>query len=265
MSALLPHSPKASPSAKTDRRGLRLGALAEALNRSGVLHLREAAERLGVSEMTVRRDIALMPDRFGYLGGYIVPRAPDAPYVMAQEQGAHSAAKEAVCARAAATIEDDDTVFLDCGTTVPYLVKHIRPELAITVVCYALNVAVPLAARPKVRLIMLGGLYNSSSASFAVDDGLATLSRVGINKAFLSAGGIHAEKGVSCSNFHEVAVKQAVLRMAVARCLVADGSKLGKVKPAPFADLDAFDTLITNAADGAADVRAKFNGRFIVV
>lgn len=247
----------------------RLDALAEALSGPGVLRLRDAARVLGVSEMTVRRDVAGVPERFSYLGGYIVPRTADGPYVMAEEQGTHSAAKAAVCALAAATVEEGDTIFVDCGTTMPHLARHLAPGLAVTVVCYALNIAVPFAALPNVRLILLGGLYNPSSASFSVDDGLATLDRLGINRAFISAGGVHAEKGVSCSNFHEIAVKQAVLRRAVHRTLVVDGSKLGKVRPAPFAGLDAFDALVTTGAPDAAEgqveaVRAAFSGPLLL-
>ena len=244
----------------------RIDALAEALSGPGVLHLKEAARVLGVSEMTVRRDVAGVPDRFSCLGGYIVPRTAEGAYVMAQEQGAHSAAKDAVCALAAGTIEDGDTIFVDCGTTMPHLARHIAPGLAVTVVCYALNIAVPFSLLPNVRLLLLGGLYNPSSASFSVDDGLATLDRLGLNRAFISAGGAHAEKGVSCSNFHEIGVKRAVLRRAVHRTLVVDGSKLGKVRPAHFADLDAFDALITTDAPDAAEgqveaIRAAFPGQ----
>ena len=248
-----------------DRRAGRLAQLTGALERGGVIHLRDAAQLLGVSEMTIRRDIAAVPDAVSYLGGYIVARMSEGPYVLAREQTAHAAAKAAVCNRAAEMIEDDDTIFIDCGTTLPYLAKSLPAKLKLTVICYALNVASPLAANSNVRLIVLGGLYNASSASFAVDDGLATLGRIGINKAFISAGGVHATRGVSCSNFHEVPVKQTVIRMAVEKHLVADGSKLGRVKPAHFASLDDFDTLITTPASGdpVEDI-AAFRGRLIV-
>lgn len=230
----------------TERTSGRLRQLADSLSQGGVLRLREAATLLGVSEMTVRRDISTSPDTFAYLGGYIVIRGAENSYVLAQEQGSHRAAKVAVCTKAAALIEDDDTIFIDCGTTLPHLAERIPSHVNITVVCYALNIAVPLANRPNVRLIMLGGLYNASSASFAVDDGLATLERVGINKAFISAGGVHRTLGVSCSNFHEVVVKQSVIRKALQKHLVVDGSKLGRVRPAQFAGLDEFDSIITS-------------------
>lgn len=244
------------------RHATRVNALADALAAAAPLHLRAAAQLLGVSEMTVRRDIEKEPERFGYLGGYIVPRTGDAPYLMAREQGAHEAAKAAVGARAAALVEAEDTIFIDCGTTTPHLVRAL-PDVRLTVVCYALNVATPLAKNPKVRLILLGGLYNPSSASFEVQDGLATLDRLGINKAFVSAGGVHAERGVSCSNFHEVAVKQAVLRMAERRCLLVDGSKIGKLRPAFFAELQQFDTLVTDGGAALAALRPAFPGTIL--
>ena len=50
----------------------RTNALTSALARRGVLRLREAAALLGVSEMTVRRDVSENPQLFTYLGGHIV-------------------------------------------------------------------------------------------------------------------------------------------------------------------------------------------------
>jgi DeoR family transcriptional regulator, deoxyribose operon repressor len=249
-----------------DRRTDRVTILTNALSGGGALHLRDAAQLLKVSEMTVRRDIAAMPDRFSYLGGYIVPRLADGPYRMDREASAHAAAKAAVGARAAAMITDDDTIFIDCGTTTPHLVQRIPPDVRLTVVCYALNIANPLAGNPNIRLIVLGGLYNASSASFDIGDGLQALSRLGINKAFMSAGGIDPVRGVSCSNFHEVPVKQAVIRMAVQTCLLVDGSKIGKVKPAPFAALDDFHSVITtDTPEGSTDSLRAFQGNLVVV
>jgi DeoR family deoxyribose operon repressor len=244
---------------RTARHAERITALADALSDAAPLHLKDAASLLGVSEMTIRRDIEKAPERFGYLGGYIVPRAGDASYVMATEQSEHEAAKAALGAIAAALVEPDDTLFIDCGTTTPHLVRAL-PDVPLTVVCYALNVAAALALRPNVRLVLLGGLYHPSSASFGVEDEQAALSRFGVNKAFISAGGIHTERGVSCSHFHEAPIKQAALRLAERRCLIADESKLGKVRPVFFGELGHFDTLITNEGPSLAALRPTFAG-----
>jgi len=226
------------------------------------MHLKDAANLLGVSEMTIRRDIEKAPERFGYLGGYIVPRAGDASYVMAQEQSAHEGAKAAIGALAASLVEADDTLFIDCGTTTPHLVRAL-PDVHLTVLCYALNVAAALAQRSNLRLVLLGGLYHPSSASFAVEDERTALARFGVNKAFISAGGVHAERGVSCSHFHEAPIKQAALRSAQRRCLLVDESKLGRVRPVLFGALSQFDTLITNESPAVAALRRAFSGQIL--
>jgi len=54
------------------RRDERIGQLLSALKRSDKLHLKEAAALLGVSEMTIRRDLSTNSAPVVLLGGYIV-------------------------------------------------------------------------------------------------------------------------------------------------------------------------------------------------
>ncbi|MDR5753205.1 MULTISPECIES: DeoR family transcriptional regulator [unclassified Caballeronia] len=240
--------------AKTDR--LRL--LASALENQSVMRLRDAATLLGVSEMTVRRDIAASPAQFTYLGGYIVSAAdvPNAAgYTIEEEKDHFAQAKADASGVAARLLVDSETVFIDCGTTLTTLVRQIPADMHLTVVCYSLNVAEILRRRPNVRMILLGGVYVPSSDSFASDESVETLRRMGINKAFLSAGGVDEARGVTCWNFHEVAIKQAAMASAVQRHLVVDSSKFGKVKAVRFSQLDDFDSIITEG--GQAVRRAK--------
>lgn len=234
-------------------RSERLTRLTEVLERGSVIRLKEAARMLGVSEMTVRRDVAACKGRLAYLGGYIVNgQDPQAglSYVLDWEKDVHAQNKQAACATAARLIEQGDTIFIDCGTTMPHLAACIPADLHLTVVCYAMNVAEIVCKNPNMTVVLLGGLYHRSSVSFASEEGLAMLRKIGINKAFLSAGGVHPERGVSCSNFHEIPIKQAAIETAVHSYVVVDSSKLGKVKPARFADLQSFESVIT---DGSAE------------
>jgi len=226
----------------------RVEKLSRTLARRGVLHLREAASLLGVSEMTIRRDIAANRDQFAYLGGHIVSAADVAGgegYVFDQEADSHAEAKAAACQHAIALIAPEDTIFLDCGTTVAHLAEKLPDDFPLTVICYALNVANRLAAKPNVRMVLLGGLYHASSASFAGQEAVETLGRFGINKAFISAGGVDAARGVSCSHFHEVPIKKGALAAALESYLVIDRSKIGRIRPAFFAALSDFRALIS--------------------
>ena len=230
------------------RRSERLGKLAMALAERRSFHIRDAAELLGVSEMTVRRDIAENTDQFSYFGGHIVAaKEPEGEgaYDLSRAADAHAAAKREACSHAARYIRAEDTVFIDCGTTLVHLVDFIPDDCRITAVCYALNVAERLARKPNVTLVLLGGLYHPASASFSGPSGLETLKTLGINVAFLSAAGLDVERGATCVHFHEAEIKQRTMALSKSRYLVCDKSKIGKRKPAFFGEIDRFDAVIT--------------------
>ncbi|OBZ95647.1 DeoR family transcriptional regulator [Pararhizobium polonicum] len=230
------------------RKGQRIAVLSEALSQHRILHIKSAAEILGVSEMTVRRDVGANPDQFSFLGGHIVPSADlenDNPYELSKAADSHAAAKRQVCAQAIEFINDEDTVFFDCGTTLPYLVDLLPDDLSITAICYALNIADRLTRKPNVRIVMLGGLYHPASASFSGAPGLETLDSIVINVAFISAAGVDRGRGATCAHFHEAEIKKKAMSRAQRNILLVDSSKIGKLKPAFFSAMTAFDTVIT--------------------
>ncbi|UXZ53323.1 DeoR family transcriptional regulator [Halomonas sp. 7T] len=237
-----------------DRSAQRLAMLQEALVSGGTLHLREAAELCGVSEMTIRRDLTTQPSPISLLGGRLVMASyPGVAqvYDLTEQQASHYQIKHRLCQRVASFIEDGDTLFIDCGSTLIPLLSQLSHFRELTVVTYALNVANAVAALPNVRLVLLGGLFYASSQSFGSDGIGAAIERLGINKALISAAGVDYERGVSCFHFHEVAPKQAAIATAMQRILVVDASKFGVVRPAYFAALSDFDSVVTDDARAA--------------
>ncbi|MDW5378278.1 DeoR/GlpR family DNA-binding transcription regulator [Halomonas sp. HP20-15] len=235
------------------RSAIRLARLQQALAGGGTLRLADAARLCGVSEMTIRRDVAASGGTMTFLGGWLMmARDPQfAPlYNLDEQKGSHPLAKQRLCQRAAGFIDDGDSLFIDCGTTLMPLVGTLDAFDQLTVVTYALNVANAVSHLPNVRLVLLGGLFHASSSSFESDAMAASIRRLGINKAFISAAGIHPEKGVSCFHFHEVVPKQAAIDSAGQRILVTDDSKFGVIRPAFFASLDQFDIIVTDAETG---------------
>jgi DeoR family deoxyribose operon repressor len=249
------------------RREQRIGRLRRLVREQGALRLAEAALLLGVSPMTLRRDLAEgapCAADLALLGGHVTaaPMAPAYPiapsrYVLDREQKSRAGAKREAARHAARLVAEGDTVFIDCGTTLPHLVTALSAGMPLTIVCYALNIASLAAQRPNTQLLLLGGIFHPSSATFYAEDQVERLRRLGINIAFFSAGGAHVTRGASCSNFHEVAIKQAALAAAMRRHLVVDTAKLGRLKPAFFAPLSAFDSIITDARI-TSEARASF-------
>ena len=229
------------------RRSARLEQLRGLVARDGAVRLDDAAQSLGVSAMTLRRDLAAGDNGLDLLGGHVVDRRKggSSGYTLDIERDSHLPGKAEAGRRAAALVEPGDAIFVDCGTTMPHLMAALPRHLDITVVCYALNVANVASRMEKAQLFLLGGLFHPASATFYTEDAWRGLRRLGITKAFLSAGGLHETQGASCSNFNEVPVKQAVLDRSLRSFLVIDSSKLGLVKPAPFAPKEAFERVIT--------------------
>jgi DeoR family transcriptional regulator, deoxyribose operon repressor len=236
--------------AQNDARAQRLQRLRRAIAENGALHLKDAAELLNVSEMTVRRDLAASNAALVCLGGHVVNAASPsaAKYTIEQEIDQHTQDKRLACRAAVASLQDGDTIFIDCGTTMQSLADVLPEKLSLSVICYSMNVAALVTQRPATQVMLMGGLYHPSSQSFSSEEGLAYLRKLGINKAFISAGGVHAVRGASCSNFHETAIKQAAIATAVESILVVDASKLDSLKPAFFAELDAFSRIVVGGA-----------------
>ncbi|MCL8000096.1 DeoR/GlpR family DNA-binding transcription regulator [Brucella sp. 21LCYQ03] len=232
---------------RISRKDERIAEIAALVEEVGVLRLRDAAIKLGVSEMTIRRDISRDAGPLNCLGGYIIPvqdGVNGSDYIFDLEKDCHANAKIKACTAAAALIEPYDTVFIDCGTTTPHLAHLVPQNQNLTVVCYSLNIAEILSRRSDVRLIVLGGVYHPEAASFSSDEGIEVLKRINVNKAFLSAGGVDETHGVTCSHFHEVPVKQMAMQRALQKYLVVDESKLGKVRAARFAGVADFNKVI---------------------
>ena len=234
-----------------ERSAQRLATLEEALTHGGALHLRDAAELCGVSEMTIRRDLAAHPSAIHLLGGRLVLSGYPGTtpvYDLNEQEGNLLAVKQQLCQRVASYIEEGDTLFIDCGSTLIPLLGQLGAFRELTVVTYALNVANAVAALPNVRLVMLGGLFYSASQSFGGAGISESIERLGINKALISAAGVDCRHRVSCFHFHEVAPKKAAINAAMQRILVVDASKFGVVRPAFFATLCDFDVVVTDNA-----------------
>lgn len=239
-----------------ERRLDRIAKLMTLVKREGKIHLADASTYLDVSEMTLRRDIADCGGRLDLLGGFIVSNVPlntDHHYNITHENIQRPSLKEEACLAAVSLIEQEDILFIDCGTTTPYLATHLPSDKNLTVICYSLNIAEILCRKQQVRVVLLGGLYHPESETFAGDEALKVLEKIGITKAFLSAGGVHPIQGVSCSHFHEVAIKQAVLRNAEKKYLIVDSAKINRLQLAFFSSIQDFDGIATDHGISSLD------------
>jgi DeoR family deoxyribose operon repressor len=231
------------------RREQRITWLLQALRQSDKLRLREAAAQLGVSEMTLRRDLSADDTPVVLLGGHLVlaRSAAGAHYLLSDQKNRHVKEKRHAARLAAALIKPHQTLFFDCGTTTPFIIEALAPELPFTGICYSLNIFLALREKPQCRVILCGGEFQPGSTVFCPLNLRETLANLCPDLAFLSAAGVHPRQGATCFNLDELPVKHWALAMSKKRALVVDSSKYGVVRPARMGPLSAFDALISNA------------------
>ncbi|MFS2222902.1 DNA-binding transcriptional repressor DeoR [Pantoea sp. B65] len=232
------------------RRDERVNKLAQALKRIDKIHLKDAAQLLGVSEMTIRRDLNEQPSAVVLLGGYIVsdPRNSHGHYFVSDQQSQNVGKKQQLAQLAAALINANDTVFFDCGTTIPYVIDAIDDQLPFTAICCAMNTFLALKEKPGCHVILSGGEFHPDNAIFTPLGQNHVLDELCPSLAFISAAGIDLNQGATCYNINELQMKHHALQRAQRKILLADSSKFGKVLPARIGELDLFDTLISDSA-----------------
>lgn len=231
------------------RRDERIGQLIQALKRSDKLHLKEAAALLGVSEMTIRRDLNSQSGPVVLLGGYIVLEPRSASHYLLSDQKTRLVEEKKRAAQLAAKLlKPHQMAFFDCGTTTPWIIDAIDNDLPFTGVCYSLNTFLALQEKNHCRVILCGGEFHASNAIFKPLSEQDTLAHLCPDIAFYSAAGIDSEQGATCFNLEELSVKHWAMRQARYHVLVADHSKFGKIRPARMGALDKFNMIISDAS-----------------
>ena len=233
------------------KRELRMNRLVDIIHSCGYMPIRDIAQMLKVSEMTVRRDLAAV-EKSGLIknvNGVVVSgtgQQVNREYIFESETKVQNEAKALIGHFAAGLISPGDCVIFDTGTTTEQIARGISPSLEFEALCFTRNILGHLCGLPHATLAMAGGFYHPGTQMFTSDEGVSFIHNILANKVFISAAGVHEELGISCANSYEVATKRAILKSARQHILVADSSKFGVVRSAYFCDLADIDTVVTD-------------------
>ena len=228
----------------------RLGRILELLARDGTVTVSVLADELGVSEATVRRDLQALGDQRllerSHGGAVAHGTAHELPV---RYRTGRSDEKRRIAQAAAALVTDGMAIGLTGGTTTTEVARMLGLRQGLTVVTNALNIAVELAVRPDLKLIVAGGVARATSYELVGSLADATLRSVYVDIAFVGVDGVDAERGLTTQNEVEAATNRVLMDRANRTIVVADATKLGRVAFAEIAGIDRADQLITN--DGA--------------
>lgn len=243
------------------RREKRIQDLADFLKMNNACSINELALKFDVSEMTIRRDLALLKSkriiRFIHGGAAFdpvydptyseeFPAMHDSDYLFNQQIAKNKEDKIAIAKKAASLIEPDESVMIDSGTTMTYLCREIDNLFSFTAICWSLNVLTDLSKKPNCNLISYGGFFHSQTKMFENPYPTDFIKYTRASKVFVSAGGVHPQLGITCPLSYESGTKRTAIESSKTSILLADVSKFGKICTTHFADIEDFDIIITN-------------------
>ncbi len=237
-------------------------SIVQHLQRERVLSFRQLTELLGVSHMTVRRDVAVLEEQGRVAstpGGAKLPPRLLAEPSREVKAGVDVAAKDAIARAAAGFVRDTMTIYLDAGTTVQAMRPYLQDVADLTVVTNDLATVEAFLDHPSIDLIAVGGRVERSNLSTMGRLARLVLSELSIDVAFVSSSSWDLQHGVTTPVEAKVEAKRAAIEVAERSVLVADASKYGRFAKYRALRLDEVDAVVTDAAlDGSAvaDLRA---------
>ncbi|WP_422631950.1 DeoR/GlpR family DNA-binding transcription regulator [Pseudokineococcus basanitobsidens] len=245
-------------------------AVVELVRARGAVRLAELAGTLGVSEMTVRRDVAELAAR-GELdrvhGGAMAPRAAstDEPGFTVKS-GQRVAEKTAVAREAVALVEAGSSVALSGGTTTHLAAMMLREVAGLVVVTNSLPVADVLADADGQREVLLVGGRPTPSRALVGPLAVRALDGVNVDVLLLGAHGLDPERGLTTPTLEEAETDRALARSARRVVVLADSAKWRVVGLATALPLEDVDVLVTDAGlpPEAREEAAARVGRLVV-
>jgi DeoR/GlpR family transcriptional regulator of sugar metabolism len=205
-------------------------AILELVRSSGSVSLRDLAQAVDSSVVTVRRDLRALEEQ-GLLdrrrGGAAMPGAlsDEPPY----SQKAHTAAQEkaAIAELAATLVVEGDAIILGAGTTTQELARRLATKRDLTVVTNSLLVGEVLARAPGIEVVMTGGSLRGTTFALVGAAAEQSLHGLRVRLAFLSGNGLTVQRGLSTPNMLSSSVDRAIAQAAQQVVVLADHTKIG--------------------------------------
>ncbi|MQA86706.1 MAG: DeoR family transcriptional regulator [Streptosporangiales bacterium] len=225
----------------------------EAVRRHGAVRVSELVDSLGVSDMTVRRDLDALSGR-GLVekvhgGAVSVHRNTTDEPSFAAKSNRQLPEKTAIARAAAELVEPGMAVGLSAGTTTWSLATRLAEIGDLTVVTNSIRVAEVLHARsdPSQTVVLIGGIRTPSDALVG-PLAVAAIRSLHLDAVFMGVHGIDGRSGLMTPNLMEAETNRALVESARRLVVLCDHTKWGTVGISSFARLDEVDVLITDPA-----------------
>ncbi|MFF5204754.1 DeoR/GlpR family DNA-binding transcription regulator [Streptosporangium sp. NPDC000396] len=218
----------------------------------GAVRVGDLVRELGVSDMTIRRDLEVLAER-GLLakvhGGAtsMGPGSTDEPGFAAKSVQQQEE-KEVIARRAAAMVEPGIAVALSGGTTTWRLAHHLVNIPGLTVVTNSVRVADVFhrSGRADHTVVLTGGVRTPSDALVG-PVAVAAIRLLNVDLLLLGVHGMSTHAGFTTPNLMEAETDRALVEAASRLVVLADHTKWGTIGISTIAQLGEADVLVSDA------------------
>lgn len=253
MSSQTASSPPLRQPAEARRRLIR-----EHLEKSSSVSIVDLAAQLGVSEMTIRRDLETLQENADVRrthGGAVVAERMVFEFNYQARQRERVREKRKLAAAARSMIQPGQRVILDTGTTTFQLAILLKDCEGCTVITPSLAVASELQYCENLHVVLLGGVIHRGSPDLTGPVTEHCLDLFAADWVFQGAEGIDENGSVYNTDLQLAQVDRKMRGKAALSCLLADKSKIGQTALVKNGTLADFDIFITERTAPAAFLR----------
>jgi len=238
---------------------LRHTAIIDLLKQQGKAKVEELAERLNVSEVTIRKDLTRLEEQ-GLLerihGSAIISQRSRFNIAFLERLRLKAPAKTLIARAAVSYIQEGDSIILDAGTTTLSLAHVIMEKRfhSLLVITTSMPAALELS-KGNHDILLIGGQVRNHSLALIGPMTVRNLQSFHVDRAFIGTSGISLTHGYSTPNALDAQVKEAMIRAAAETYVVADSSKFGHDCLVSFAGVAGIHLLITDSGIPAEYIR----------
>ena len=207
-------------------------------------------EKFNVSKNTIRRDVDILLKRGSIMkvyGGVAALETPQTLPLLSYEErgGRFPEEKKEICRRAAELVAEDDTIYIDTGTTCLNLVDFIADKHC-TILTNSLLIFNKAASYPNLDIISVPGKLNRKTLSFTGPDINDYLQTYNISMAFMACTGVTMKSGLTNASAEEYITKKAIAENPNSMILLADHSKFGRISLMTYSPIEKLDAIVTD-------------------
>lgn len=221
--------------------------VAQILNDEGRAAVSDLSERLGVSQLTVRRDLDYL-ERLGIIyrryGEAVLCEAPAPGHRGKTGISQVERAKVAIASYAAGLVENSESIFVNTSSTAQLAIELMQSD-DVTIITNSTRVG-DLAVPQTVTVLVTGGEIRMPRGVLSGEFALANIRSVSANRCYVGCAGVSATTGVTSTTLQEATVNSLMISRSDYCVLMCDSSKIGVEAGFKYADLSSVDLMVTD-------------------